>query len=261
MTLITLDITKSVDENAGNYYEQAKKAKRKSKGVDKALAIFEKQRKNALKKSTEYHERKKIEAYVPQHWYEKFRWFTSSEGALCIGGRDATQNEILIKKQLDKDDLVFHTDVPGSPFFIVKAQGNTLTDATYEEVAIATLSYSKAWKLGLQSAEVFRVNADQVSKTAESGEYLTKGSFMIRGKREYYRPELGLAIANVDQSIIAGPEHAVKSQSDTYCRITPGNEKPSEAAKQARKLLSYTGHIDDLIRFMPTGKMKIQLKK
>ena len=30
--------------------------------------------------------------------YMKFRWFISSDGFLCLGGRDATSNEIIIKK-------------------------------------------------------------------------------------------------------------------------------------------------------------------
>ena len=29
-----------------------------------------------------------------KEWYEKFRWFYSSEGFLCIGGRDSTTNDI-----------------------------------------------------------------------------------------------------------------------------------------------------------------------
>lgn len=32
------------------------------------------------------------------------------------------------------------------------------------------------------------VNSDQVSKTAPTGEYLTTGSFMIRGKKNYLPP-------------------------------------------------------------------------
>lgn len=32
------------------------------------------------------------------HWFEKFNWFISSEGYLVLSGRDAQQNEILIKR-------------------------------------------------------------------------------------------------------------------------------------------------------------------
>lgn len=39
------------------------------------------------------------------------------------------------------------------------------------------------------------VNADQVSKTAPTGEYLTTGSFMIRGKKNFLPPcQLSLAL-------------------------------------------------------------------
>jgi predicted ribosome quality control (RQC) complex YloA/Tae2 family protein len=32
------------------------------------------------------------------HWFEKFLWFVSSENFLVIAGRDAQQNELLVKK-------------------------------------------------------------------------------------------------------------------------------------------------------------------
>ena len=50
-----------------------------------------------------------------REWYEKFHWFFSSEGFLCVGGKDATSNEVIIKKHLEKNDLVLHTDMAGSP--------------------------------------------------------------------------------------------------------------------------------------------------
>ena len=34
------------------------------------------------------------------HWFEKFNWFITSENLLVISGRDAQQNEILVKRYL-----------------------------------------------------------------------------------------------------------------------------------------------------------------
>jgi len=118
MARLILDIKKSVEQNAAVYFEKAKKSRKKLEGAKKALKkiqnrlelLKEKKDKNSLtEKRTEKTQRKK-------EWYEKFRWFFSSEGFLCIGGRDATTNDIIIKKHADKNDIVFHTDMAGSPF-------------------------------------------------------------------------------------------------------------------------------------------------
>lgn len=39
------------------------------------------------------------------HWFEKFNWFVSSENYLIISGRDAQQNELVVKRYMKKGDL------------------------------------------------------------------------------------------------------------------------------------------------------------
>ena len=46
--------------------------------------------------------------------FEKFLWFVSSEGYLCLCGRDAQQNELLVKRHLDKSDVYVHADLHGA---------------------------------------------------------------------------------------------------------------------------------------------------
>ena len=127
MTRLTLDLMKSIDENAAVYFERAKKVKKKIEGAEKALEINLKKLKELEAKRDKFLEKsKKEKSDRKKEWYEKFRWFTSSEGFLIIGGRDATSNEIVIKKHTDTNDLVFHTDMAGSPFFWVKTEGKHL---------------------------------------------------------------------------------------------------------------------------------------
>ena len=180
---IKLDVTKSLEKNAETYFNKSKKAKKKLQGakeaVQKSLEKLEKAKKEQAKEVKEV--KKKVE--TKKEWYEKFHWFISSEGFLCIGGRDAATNEIVIKKHTDKDDLVFHTSMAGSPFFVVKTEGKKVGEATINEASQAVGSYSKAWKLGLSIQEVFYVNPDQVSKKAKPGEFIARGAFMIYGKK------------------------------------------------------------------------------
>ena len=34
------------------------------------------------------------------HWFEKFNWFVTSENYLVISGRDAQQNELVVKRYM-----------------------------------------------------------------------------------------------------------------------------------------------------------------
>src|SRR3989344_3809347 len=113
MARLVLDLTKTVEQNAAAYFEKAKKAKKKIEGAEKALQHslrelkeLEAKQEKELKK---LEEKKKVSS--KKEWYEKFRWFRSSDGFLVIGGRDATSNEVVIKKHTDTNDLVFHTEI------------------------------------------------------------------------------------------------------------------------------------------------------
>ena len=71
--------------------------------------------------------------------------------------------------------------------------GSEIPPKTVSEAAVFAVAYSSAWEAKISSRSWW-VHADQVSKTAPSGEYLTLGSFMIRGKKNYLpMPQLQLA--------------------------------------------------------------------
>lgn len=40
----------------------------------------------------------KIQLLRKTHWFEKFLWFVTTEGYLVLSGRDAQQNEILVRR-------------------------------------------------------------------------------------------------------------------------------------------------------------------
>jgi predicted ribosome quality control (RQC) complex YloA/Tae2 family protein len=257
MTRLVLDLTKTIDENAAVYFERAKKIKRKVEGAEKALESNLKKLKELEAKRDKFLEKSKKAPDRKKEWYEKFRWFRSSEGFLVIGGRDATSNEIVIKKHTDANDLVFHTDMAGSPFFVIKTEGKDVGNATKEEVADATCTFSRAWKLGLQTTSVFYANPDQVSKKTNSGEYMGKGAFMVYGKTIHVNNKLNLAVGmNKDGQIMSGPLEAVKTHCEKHIVIEQGTEKASNVAKILRHKLG--GDLDEIIRSLPAGGLKIR---
>jgi hypothetical protein len=89
---------------------------------------------------------------------------------------------------MKKDDIYVHADLHGASSVIVK---NTSTDqippTTLFQAGFMSVVQSKAWDSKIVTS-AWWVNASQVSKTAPSGEYLTQGSFMIRGKKNWLPP-------------------------------------------------------------------------
>ncbi|HLA21825.1 MAG TPA: NFACT RNA binding domain-containing protein, partial [Nitrosopumilaceae archaeon] len=104
------------------------------KKTEKNLESFRKQA-SVAKDSIVYTVQKKRE------WYERYRWFFTSGGHLAIGGRDASSNSSVIRKHLERDDKVFHAEIVGSPFFILK-NDSASTAVSILETAQATVCFS-----------------------------------------------------------------------------------------------------------------------
>ncbi len=260
MTRVVLDIRKTLDQNAAFFFERAKKARRKLAGIDETIRRFKDElvRLEQAKEKALGEEIKRQSKKVRQkEWYEKFRWFFSSEGFLCIGGRDATTNEILIKKHAEKQDVVFHTELPGSPFFVVKTEGKKLGESTLQEVAQATAAYSKAWKQGLSSMDVYWVLPAQVSKTTRSGEFVGRGAFIITGKRSYAQVPVAAAVGVLpDGRVMGGPSSAVQKQCSSFVQVVQGSERVSSLAKRIAKILK-VDDLDSVVAALPVGEVRL----
>lgn len=227
MKVVDIDITKTPFDNAKHHYDiRASMTEKERKTQDAANAVLKQARDAAEKKIKKKEQNiKAVKIQRKAQWYEKFYWFVSSENYLVISAKDAHQNETLIKKYLAKDDLVFHTQVQGSAFSLVKnPKGGSVPHETLQEAAQATLCHSRCWDQKLVS-EVFWVNAEQVSKTAPTGQFVGLGSFMIYGKKNFITParlELGFGLFfRVD-------EDSVKNHEGERKRRDEGNEADTE---------------------------------
>lgn len=201
-------------------------------------------------------------------WFSKFLWIETSGGFLAIGGRDASQNEAIVRKYLESRDIFMHADVHGAAVFVILAKGREVPEKDLNEVASLAASYSKAWKAGLSSADVFWVYGDQVKLSAPAGEYLPKGSFMVYGQRNYIRGVrlmigIGVIYLGDDQyDIIVGPPDLVKSRAMAYVVVVPGDLNIDKAAEEirehiVRKCPDVRGLTTrDIMRLLP-GKLRI----
>lgn len=240
----SLDLTRSIQANAGGYYERAKKTERKLEGAEKALLKTQTKIKELQRRLREKTEEVLEEAQPKRKekaWYEKFRWFRSSDGFLVIGGRDATTNEIIIKKHTEPNDMVFHAQIVGAPFVVIKTEGKTPSEQTMQEAAQLAASYSRAWREMFHAIDVYWVHPDQVSKSPPPGQYLEKGTFMIRGKKNYVRKvplsvAIGVMMEENHVAVVGGPPDAIKKQTNVFVEVIPGQQTSSTLAKHIRKL-------------------------
>ncbi len=280
---LELDTSLSLHQNAGAYYDRAKTFRKKREGVERA--IEETKARIAAEKAREA---EREEAFIPEkkavrpkraEWYEKFRWFETSDGFLVIGGRDATTNELVVKKHMAPSDLFCHTQAEGAPVVIAKTGGNEISDAGLREIAQFATSYSSLWKYGFYEGECYCVPGEQVSKTPPSGEYIKKGSFVVRGKRRYFKAPLGLCIGlKQDKLVVVPATEAQKELLALYVELAPEGElEKNELAKQIvriflervkveekaeqREELEQLITLDKIQRYLPPGKTRIKEHK
>ncbi|KAL7727087.1 hypothetical protein ACLKA6_017363 [Drosophila palustris] len=184
--IIDIDLALSAWANARRYYDLKRSAAQKEqKTIDasqKALKSAERKTQQTLK---EVRTISNIAKARKVFWFEKFYWFVSSENYLIIGGRDAQQNELIVKRYMRSKDIYVHADIQGASSVIIRnTTGGDIPPKTLLEAGTMAISYSVAWDAKVVT-NAYWVNSDQVSKTAPTGEYLGTGSFMIRGKKNF----------------------------------------------------------------------------
>ncbi|WP_423751729.1 ribosome rescue protein RqcH [Salinirarus marinus] len=260
-TRVPLDVSTGVEKNADRLYNEAKRIEGKKEGAEAAiedtrerLAELERRREEweeseeepeeseaAEPEEVDWLSRSSIPVRQPDHWYERFRWFHTSDDFLVIGGRNADQNEELVKKYMDANDRFFHAQAHGGPVTLLKATGPSepsreveFPESSLDEAAQFAVSYSSVWKEGRFAGDAYVVSPDQVSKTPESGEYLEKGGFAIRGDRTYFRDvSVGVAVGitcEEETRVIGGPPTAIEPRAETSIRLEPGKFAQNDVA-------------------------------
>ena len=87
---VKIYVHEGIEQNAGRYYDIIKKFRKKKEGALRAM-------KTTLPKKKE---QKRDFIPMKKLWYHRFRWFVTSDGVVVLGGRDASQNEELVKKYM-----------------------------------------------------------------------------------------------------------------------------------------------------------------
>lgn len=284
--LFSLDLQRSLYDSAGEFYERGKRARQKLEGAKIAL---EETRRKLAEVEVKMRTAEDLERVAPaevmeevakrrikhREWFERFRWFVSSDGFLVVAGKDAVSNEVLVKKHTEPHDVVFHADVVGAPFVVVKTEGEEPTEQCLREAGEFAVAFSRGWREGFGSVDVYWVKPEQLSKSGPSGEYVPHGGFVVSGKRNWMRNvPLRVAIGvvvNEEEGVIrigGGPVDAVKAMTDAYVVIAPGDQSSKELLTHVLRILAakmpkeqreeiLKASIEQIREFIPYSKGRI----
>ena len=255
---LELNYDKDVTANAQSLYDRRREAQLKAQRVEEAIEATRKELETARKKAVKVAKKPRLKG-TRAMWFDAYRWTMSSENFLILGGRDARTNDQLVKKHLKDGDRYAHADLHGAPSTVVK-EGSKAGEATLREACEFALVYSKAWSAGIVSGSAYWVLPEQVSKQAESGEFLPRGAFVIRGKRNYLHDlAVRMAVGEVEieghRKIMGGPVSAVTPRSARYVVLTPGKEDRERVAK--RLAAAFEVPIEEIVRVLPPGSVEI----
>lgn len=249
-----LSLRKSLFDNAARFYELGKRARRKLKGAQVALEetrekleVIEAKIRKA-EASGRFKPAKAVEELATRkikrkEWFEKFRWFVSSDKFLVVAGKDAVSNEILVKKYTEPKDVVFHADIVGAPFVVVKTEGKKPSEQVLREAGEFAAAFSRGWREGFASVDVYWVKPDQLSKGGGSGEYVPRGAFSVRGRRNWMRGvslriAIGVVRENGEVRFVGGSAEAVKAKTNAYVVVVPGELKGKALFKRVLGVLA-----------------------
>ncbi|HET7337460.1 MAG TPA: ribosome rescue protein RqcH [Candidatus Nitrosotalea sp.] len=267
---IKIDPQSSIQAIASTLFNESKKQMRatdtinlEKKKTEKSLELVKKQA-SIAQDSIVFAVQKKKE------WFERYRWFITSDGHLAIGGRDASSNSAVIRKHLNKNDMVFHAEIVGSPFFLLR-ESTEEDPSSVKEVAQATVCFSRAWRAGVYGLNAYWIKPDQVKTAAPSGQFIAKGSFVIEGSKNFVQVttlQLAIGLYEKDESylLMCGPPSAIKKHCIYFVTIEPSGVDMTEMARKVKlefmkfkekeeivKAIS----LDDFIRMLPAGDSHI----
>ncbi|OIR15648.1 MAG: hypothetical protein BEU04_01735 [Marine Group III euryarchaeote CG-Bathy1] len=244
--------TKSPEANASLYFKNAKSLEAKAAKAEKLILTQSKTKKKISKVKSSISKN--------QEWFEKFRWFITSEGEIAVAGKDARSNDLIVKKYLKKNDYFSHADIHGAPSVVVKHITSEMSEKSLEECGSFSLSFSKAWASKVSGGHAYSVIADKVSKTPNTGEFLARGSFALRGRRKWFKnlPVL-LAIGKISyldsEKIMIGPVSSLATHSKNYSVIRPGFGSSAAFSQLLSKHLNCTQ--EEIQSLLPFGTLDV----
>lgn len=270
---VPLKIDEPISKQLNKIFEEAKEYEKEKNELLKKVNELKLKIDELISKPSIIKEKIEMKPIIKESWLEKFRWSYTSNNKLIISGKNIETNNLLYRKYMEDNDLVFHADIKGAPLTILKS-GKDSTEEEIYEAAQFSASWSKAWKENIHSMSVYYVFPNQVSKSPPSGEYLPKGAFYTSGKKNYVQVKLAISIGLIKSDedileVIHGPEKSIAKRTNTYVTIIPGKINAEKISKEILSIflskinLNISNKekekiIQDIKKFIPFGKAEIE---
>ncbi|OHT00563.1 hypothetical protein TRFO_07888 [Tritrichomonas foetus] len=191
-----IDLRKTAHANASAYFN-------KRGGINEKLQrTTEKEAEVVKKVDREAQAQKRTVAPTIQErrktwWFERFHWFITTENYLVLAGRDRTQNDVLFRHYLKKDDIYLHAEIHGAASVIIKnPTSRPVSPISIQQAAEFAVSRSTAWKSN-EPCQCFWVHAWQVKKNLPGQQPAPQGSFYIVGEKNMMTmtmPQMGIGV-------------------------------------------------------------------
>lgn len=184
--------------------------------------------------------------------YQKYRWFVTSSGKLVIGGKNAEQNEILLRKlkSSEEDKIIMHTAEPGSPFSAILAPPKSIKLSDMHECAIFTASFSRAWRQEKRKVKVDVFHLSDIYKLSS----MKAGTWGVKRILKRISAPLFLVLTKQKGKLRAVPEHAAKS---SLLKISPGKTDKTHLVSKIQTLLNNKFSKEEILAALPPGGLKI----
>ncbi len=152
--------------------------------------------------------------------YQKYKWFITSSGKTVVGGKNALQNDELLKQlaSLPESSIVMHTSAPGSPFSTILSPINSITQQEMQECATFTACFSQAWKSGKSKSDVDIFESTQLSKEKN----MKSGMWSVKGRVKTQTVPLKLVLTKQKGILRAVPEKTLTSSKEGLMTFVPG---------------------------------------
>ncbi|MHB1261681.1 MAG: ribosome rescue protein RqcH [Thermoplasmatota archaeon] len=278
---VTVDLRRTVQENAEECYAAAKKSRSRREGAEAARKDAAGRRRAIEKAGLDAFGAAPVRAERQSRhfWFEGYRWALTPSGLLAVGGRNAAQNDQVVKKYLRDGDRYVHADVHGAPSVVVRpSEGAVTGDVAAEDLRAAcqfAVCASRAWRQG-GAASAYWVTPAQVSKTPRSGEFVPRGAWIIHGKRnteDHLALEWAVGAVEFEsdgkpvpigatakgrsfRKLAGGPPAGLRPFAAELVLVKPGTMDPNDAAAALAERFGVA--IEDAQAAMPAGPVQLE---
>lgn len=187
--------------------------------------------------------------------HHTYRWFYTSQKSIVVGGKNAEQNDQLLKEILrgGGDYVVMHTATPGSPFTIILKPRERVKAHEIEECAVFTGCFSQEWKKRKATASVHIFTTMQLEKKKD----LKTGTWSVSGSVKKVKVPLRLALTVQEETLRAVPIQTVRKPLALVC---PGLKDKTLMIDTLKEALNDTFSESQILAALPAGGVQLCYK-